>query len=211
MTDNTKIKTGTTCIGLIFKNGVMLAADNRVTSYKIVDESFTKIFDLSKNVIGTVSGGVADAQRFVRAIQSELKLISLKNERSVYVNEAVMTLTNYQYSTMRQSGGVVGMLVAGYDNKNGATLHELSPEGSVIMNRDFVTSGSGSIFVDGILTTEYTNKLSEKDALILIEKCFSAAFKNDNASGGGFIVKVVDESGIKEVARKVVESKIVNR
>lgn len=206
-----EIKTGTTCIGIKFKGGVMLAADNRVTSYKIVDESFTKIFDLSDNVIGTVSGGVADAQRFIRAIQSELKLISLKNERQIYVNEAVMTLTNYQYSSSRSTGAIVGMLVGGFDKKNGATLHELSPEGSIIMNRNFVSNGSGSIFVDGILTTEFKDNLSEKDALSLLEKCFTASFRNDNASGGGFIVKVVTKDGISEIARKVVESKIVNK
>lgn len=209
MTEN-KIKTGTTCIGLKFNGGVMLASDNRVTSYKINADNFVKIFDLSDNVVANVSGGVADAQRFVRIIQSELKLIELKTERKPLVKEAAMILSNIQYSSIRASGSVVGMLLGGYDEKNGISLYELSPEGSLLDTSDYVTSGSGSIFVDGILSSEYKNDLSQKDALVLIEKCFKAAFKNDNASGGGFIAKIVTSDGISEVARKVVVSQIIN-
>lgn len=210
MTEN-KIKTGTTCIGLKFKDGVMLAADNRVTSYKINADNFVKIFDLSENIVANVSGGVADAQRFIRIIQSELKLIELKTERKPLVKEAAMILSNIQYSALRSQGSIVGMLLGGYDGKEGISLYELSPEGSLLENSDYVTSGSGSIFVDGILSSEYKKDLSKTEALALIEKCFKVAFKNDSASGGGFIVKIVTkDKGIEEAARKVVKSEIIN-
>lgn len=209
MTDN-KLKTGTTCIGFLFKGGVLIAADMRVTSYKINAENFTKLFDLSDNVVATVSGGVADAQRFVRSIKGELKLLALKAERKIFVKEAVMTLTNYQYHTIRSSGGIVGMLLAGYDEKDGCSLYELGPDGSILDGLDFVTSGSGSVYVDGILGTEHDKNMSEKDALALVEKSFKAAFRNDNASGGGFIVKIITKDGIKEVERKVIKSEFVN-
>lgn len=205
-----KIKTGTTCIGLKFKDGVILAADKRVTSYRINTEKFSKVFNISENIVTTVSGGVADAQRLVKTIQSELKLLSLKAERMPYVNEAAMILTDYQYSIIRSSGGVVGMLVGGFDEKDGFSLYELSPEGSVIDCEDYFTNGSGSIFVEGILSTEFKENLSKKDAISLIEKCFKASFKNDNASGGGFIIKVITKSGIEEVERKVIESKFID-
>ena len=209
MTDSQKLKTGTTCIGLLFKDGVMLAADNRVTSYKINADNFTKLFDLSDNIVSTVSGGVADAQRFIRVIQGQLRLMELKNERKAYVKEAAMTLTDFQYATIRQAGGVVGMILGGYDKKDGVSLYELSPEGSILDTMKYVTSGSGSIFIDGVLANEYKDDISEKDALALVEKCFKTAFKHDNASGGGFIVKVVTKDGIKEVERKVVKSELV--
>jgi len=209
MTQDNKLKTGTTCIGFLFKGGVLLAADNRVTSYKINADNFTKIFDLSKNIVATVSGGVADAQRFVRVIKGELKLLSFKTEREVYVNEAAMTLTDFQYSGMKTSGSVVGLLLGGYDVKKGFSLFELSPEGSILDTQPYITSGSGSIFVDGILGTEYSRNLSEKDALKLVEKCFKSAFMHDNASGGGFIVKVITKDGIKEFPRTIVKTEFV--
>lgn len=208
MTTNA-IKTGTTCIGLRFKDGIMLAADRRVTSYKINSEKFVKVFNLTPNIVSTVSGGVADAQRFIRTIQGELKLLSLKNERQVYTKEAAMTLTDYQYVTLRQQGGVVGMLLGGYDQKDGFSLYELSPEGSMLNTEEYVTSGSGSVFVDSILASEHSSTMSQKEALQLLEKAFKMSFKHDNASGGGFIVRVITKDGIEEVESKVVETQIV--
>ena len=194
---------------MLFKDGVLLAADNRVTSYKINADNFTKLFDLSDNIVTTISGGVADAQRFVRIIKGELKLLSFKNERKVYVKEAAMILSDFQYSGLRSSGAVVGMILGGYDDKEGFSLYELSPEGSILNTLPYVTSGSGSIFVDGILSTEYKKNLSEKEALELVEKCFKSAFRHDTASGGGYIVKIVTKDGIKDVVKKVVKTELV--
>lgn len=205
-----KIKTGTTCIGLLFDGGVLLAADRRVTSYKIDSEKFTKLFDLSSNIVSTVSGGAADAQRFMRHIQGELKLLSLKNERQAYVGEAAMILSSIQYSALRSSGSVVGLIVGGYDEKDGLSLHNLGPDGTIVPHEGYVTNGSGSIFVEGVLSVGYNPKMSQKEALELLEKAFKVSFKNDNASGGGFVAKVVTEDGIKIVDKKIVKTQFVD-
>lgn len=204
------IKTGTTCISLKFKDGVIIAADNRATSYKIVGDNFTKIFNLTSNSIVTISGGVADAQRIIRAIKGELKLLELKNERNVYIKEIAMILSNYQYSLIK-SGGIVGLILAGFDVKRGLSLYDLGVDGSILENRDYVTSGSGSVFVDGVLTTQYKKELNEKQAFELIEKCFVASFRNDNSSGGGYIVRIVTKDGVKEIANKKIKTEVINR
>lgn len=204
-----KIKTGTTCIGMLYKDGVILAADRRVTSYKVDSDRFTKIFDLSKNVVTTVSGGAADAQLYMRIIKGELKLIELRTERSSFVSEAAMILNSMQYKNVRTMGSIVGLILGGYDEKDGASLYNLGPDGTIVNHEGYVTNGSGSIYVQSILDMEYKSDMSEKDALALIEKGFKASFKNDTASGGGFIAKVVTKDGIKEVSRKVVKSELV--
>jgi 20S proteasome alpha/beta subunit len=126
MTTDSKIKTGTTCIGLLFKDGVLLAADRRVTSYKIDSEKFTKLFDLTKSIVSTVSGGAADAQLFMRVIQGELKLLELKNERPAKVSEAAMMLNSMQYGALRSQGTVVGLIVGGYDDQDGVSLYHIT-------------------------------------------------------------------------------------
>ena len=208
MTD--KIKTGTTCIGLLFKGGVLLAADRRVTSYKIDSDRFTKLFDVSDKIISTVSGMASDAQLFMRIIKGELKLLSLRTERSPYVSEAAMMLNSMQYSSLRTSGSIVGLILGGHDIKDGFTLYNLGPDGTIVPHEGYVTNGSGSIYVTGVLNTEYKDDLSEKEALALVEKAFTVAFKNDNASGGGFVARVVTEDGIKEVDKKIVKTEMVS-
>ncbi len=209
MTNSNIIKTGTTCIGLIFKDGVLLAADRRVTSYKIDSEKFDKVFSLSSHIVSTVSGGASDAQLFMRIIQSELKLIELKNERKPYVSEAAMILNSIQYNTIRTQGSIVGLILGGYDPKKGYSLYNLAVDGTIVPNEGYVTTGSGSIFVQGVLDNDYKANLSEKEALELIEKCFKTSFKNDNASGGGFVAKIITKDGVREASRKIIKTEFV--
>ena len=202
------LKTGTTCIGIKLKDGVILAADKRVTTYMVESDKFTKVFDLTKNIAMTVSGHVSPAQLFVRHLKAELKLMELKNERPVRVREAALLLSSWQMSSA--SGGmIVGSIMGGFDSKEGAGLFELSPDGSVIDVEDYYTNGSGSIFTQSILDSEFKKTMSEKEALDLLDKCFRASFKKDTASGGGYIARIITKDGIKEVTRKVVKTELV--
>jgi proteasome beta subunit len=211
MTQNNPIKTGTTCIGMLFKDGVILAADNRVTTNKIEGDNFTKIFNISDKIIATIAGTASDSQLFMRIIKGELKLIELKNERKVKVKEAAMILNSMQYGGVRSQGSIVSIILGGYDIKEGYSLYDLSPDGTISTHEGYVVDGSGGIFIKGVLDNDYKNNLSEQEALSLIEKGFRTAFKNDYASGGGFIARVVTKDGIKEVARKVVKSEMISQ
>lgn len=195
------IKTGTTCIGLIYKDGVLLAADKRVTAHKIESDTFTKVFEVSKSIVSTVAGAAAAAQMYIRVLKSEIKLFELSHERNVRVHEAAMILNSMQYSGVRQSGEIVACILGGYDEKKGFSLYDLSFDGTVVSHEGYVTTGSGSVYAKSILDSEHKSNMSEKDAVVLAEKAFKAAFKNDNASGGGFIVKLITKDKIVEIEK----------
>lgn len=207
MSDN--IKTGTTCIGFLFKGGVILAADRRITTYKIESDRFTKLFDISDFVVSTVAGHVSPAQLFLRNLKSEVKLLELKKERRARVCEVASILNSYQMGS-RESGAVVASIMGGYDKKDDVSLFELSPDGSSLNHESYVTNGSGSVFVKSVLDTNYEDNMSEREALELLEKCYKVAFKNDNSSGGGYIARVVSKDGIREVERKFVKTEMVS-
>lgn len=204
-----EIKTGTTCIGFLFKGGVIVAADRRITTYKIESDNFTKLFDISDNVVSTVAGHVSAAQLFLRNLKSEVKLLELKKERYARVMEVASVLNSYQLGA-RESGAVLASIMGGFDEKNGVSLFELSPDGSMLNHEPYVTNGSGSIFVKSVLDTQYKSNMTEKESLDLLEKCYKVAFKNDSSSGGGYIAKIVTKDGINEVERKIVKTELVN-
>jgi 20S proteasome alpha/beta subunit len=206
---NINVKTGTTCIGFLIKDAVVLAADRRVTTYKIESDSFTKIFDVSKNAVATIAGHASPAQLFMRYLQSEVKLLELKKERDAKVSEIASILNAFQYSGVRSQGAVVASILGGFD-KSGAQLYDMSPDGTLSSHEPYNTIGSGSIFVQGVLDNYYKEDMNESEALDLLDKCFKTSFKNDNASGGGYIVRVVNKGGIKEIERKVVKSQLVS-
>lgn len=206
-----KIKTGTTCIGMLFKDGVVLASDRRATAGGMISGTgFVKIFDLSSKIISTVAGHASDSQLFMRILKSELKLLELKNEREVRVKEAAMLLNSMQYSSVRNQGSIVSSILGGYDMQDGFSLFDLSPDGTIQKKKDFVVDGSGSIFIKGVVENEFKKDMSQKQALELVEKAFLTSFRNDNASGDGFIARIITKTGIEEVSRKLIESRLVN-
>ncbi len=205
-----KLTTGTTCIGIKFKDGVIIAADRRMTAGYIATDRTSKVYELSKNVVGTTAGHAADNQKVMRAMRGEIKLHELKVERSVKVSEVAMILNSIQYNLVRSQGSIVSVILGGYDSQDGISLINLSPDGTIVPNDGYVADGSGSIYVKSILDMEFKENLSEKEALALVEKGFQASFKNDTASGGGFIAKVITKDGIKDVASKIVKTQLVN-
>ena len=205
-----KLKTGTTCIGVLCKDGVVIGADRRMTAGFIATDMTSKVYELSKHVVATTAGHAADNQRVMRWMRGELNLIELKNERTPYVKEAMMLINSTQYALLRSQGSVVSVILGGYDSKEGPQLYNLSPDGTIVSHDGYVVDGSGSIYVKGVFDTLYKPDMSVKEAVELVEKGFKASFKNDNMSGGGFIVKVITKTGIEEIARKKMESTLVD-
>ena len=203
-----KLKTGTTCIGFKFDGGILLAADRRVTG-GIMENDFIKIFPLTKKIIATIAGTASTCQLVLRHLEKDISLFELENEREINVCEVVSMTNLYQYSILRNQGEIVGLLIGGYDEKDEFSLYDMSPDGTLRPQRNYVSNGSGSIFIKGIFDTEYRPNISEKESLLLVEKSFKVAFKNDEASGGGFIAKLITKAGVKDFTSKVVKTEFV--
>ena len=186
-----------------------MAADRRVTG-GLMRNDFVKVFDLTNSIITTMAGTASSCQLVVRHLQKDAKMFELKTERNMEVREISSLANQYQYSILRSQGEVVSLVIGGYDEKNGFSLYDMGPDGTMSQSKDYVVDGSGSVFIKGLFDVEYAPNLSEKEALKLVEKAFSVSFKNDNFSGGGFVAKVVTDKGIKEIASKVVKVEMVN-
>jgi proteasome beta subunit len=205
-----RIKTGTSCIGLLFNDGVILAADRRTTAGYIASDKTVKVYELANNILATTAGNAAANQLVMRHTKAEFRSLELKNEREIKTKEAAMILNGIQYSILRSSGEVVSIILGGFDKfTKKAHIYNLSPDGTILANDGYVLDGSGSIYMKPLFDNEYTKTLNEKQALELIDKCFKTSFKNDNMSGGGYIVKVITKNGIKELVRKSVQVKLV--
>lgn len=206
-------KTGTTCIGLIYKDGVILATDRRITAGYIVSDDFKKLDIISKRVAATWSGLLADAQLYSRVIKAEVKLKEFTYERELSVKEVAMIANNIQYNHVRTPTPIepiVGYIIGGYDDEKGAQLYEIGPEGSLKEYSDFASNGSGSYFIKTLLKENYKPGLSEKDAIKLVEKALTSAMKIDTASGGGIVMYIITKDGIKELTKKKIKEELVN-
>ena len=205
---NVKInKTGTTTVGLICKDGVVLAAEKKSTmGYLVASKESEKILQIDDHLALTIAGASGDAQAVARYLKAECKLFAVQNKRKISVKGAATLLANILYSgRWTFLPYMVQLILAGYDN-SGPSVFVLDAIGSVEEERKFFSTGSGSPIALGVLEDRYKENLSIEDGIKIAVKAIKAAIERDIASGGKTIdVVVITKEGVKTVERDKVE------
>ncbi len=211
MVEGDTLKTGTTTVALMCKDGIILAADKRATSgYLIANKSFEKILTISENIAVTVAGTVSDVQLLVKYIKAELKLKQIRTDRESTVKESANLLAMLVYNNIRKFSlipGISHFIVGGKDDF-GFHVYDLSPDGSIAEIDDYTTSGSGSVMVYGVLETLYKKDMSIEEGVKLAVKSLNAALQRDIASGNGIDVVTITKDGIKKALSREINTRI---
>ena len=201
---------GTTTVGIVCKNGIVLAADKRATAGFVVNKRAKKIHKITPDMAVTMAGLVSDAQLLVKLIKAELKLKDLHTNRISEVKEAANLLAGMLYSNLRKMSmvpGIVAFLLGGHDS-TGNYLYDLGIDGSVTEIVDYVSDGSGSVFAFGVLEALYKKNMTVDDGIKLAVKAISAALQRDTATGNGVDVWTITKEGISPVFHKEIEIKV---
>jgi proteasome beta subunit len=204
--DETAKQTGTTTVGLVCKDGVVLASDRRATmGYLIASKDIDKIYRLSDRIAMTIAGGVGDAQTLVRWMTAELKLYELKHEKPASVEAAATLLANIltQYKFFPF---YVQLIIGGIDEK--PRLFAVDMLGGITEEK-VTSTGSGSPVAYGVLEELYAQDKDIEFNLPVAAKAVSAAMRRDAASGERVDVVVVSKSGFRRLDRQDV-AKLLN-
>jgi len=205
------MKTGTTTVGLVCKDCVVLAADMRATAgYLIANKDTEKVVKITDKIAVTIAGSVSAIQMLQKYLTSELNLRSIQLHRDSSVKEAANLLRNWVYGMIRQPSmmqDISHFLVGGTDSP-GVHLYEIFPDGTLTQISTYVTSGSGSSYALGVLETQYKESLTETEGVDLAIKCIDTAMQRDIASGNGVNVLVIDSNGVRKVATKKVNTHV---
>ena len=147
-------------------------------------------FKIDEHLGMTVAGLVGDAQVLARYLSAEVKLFRIKNRSPISVNGAATLMANilngrsyYPYW--------VQLIVAGIDNE-GPHVFSLDAAGGSIED-DYVTTGSGSPYVYGVMEDHYRKDMSLKEGVELAIRGISMAMKRDAASGDGINLATIDK------------------
>lgn len=203
-----QLKTGTTTVGIVCKDGIVLAADKRATAGNmIVDKRADKVHIISDDFAVTIAGTVSDAQLIIKLIRAELKLKEVRTDKKPSAKEAANLLGGLLYSNIRRMSMLPGIahFLMGAKDKEGTHLYDLFPDGSVTKIKDYVSSGSGSVFAYGVLETQYNPEMTTAEATKLAVKAVNTALQRDCASGNGIDVVVVNNQEIKRVIHKEIQ------
>ena len=192
------MKTGTTTVGIMAADAVILAAERKATmGYLVASQDAEKIHQIDDMLGMTIAGVVGDAQALIRYIKAEMKLYNLQEGKKMSVESSSTLIANILYAR-RFYPYIVQLVVAGYDSKPG--LFTLSPDGSVMPEKYFST-GSGSPVAFGVLENSFKDKMTVEEAVKLAVRSVRAATKRDIASGGsGIDAVVISKAGYRKVS-----------
>jgi proteasome beta subunit len=198
-----KILKGTTTVGLVFNNGVVLAADKRASMENfIASKTVEKISILSDQMAMTMAGGVGDNQALQRYLKAEIELYKYKKGKLPSV-KAISTLLANILQQSKFYPFFVQVMIGGFDSK--PQLFDLDAAGG-LMKENYTSTGSGSPMAYAILDDSYKEGMTEEDALKTAVKAVTAAMKRDSATGEGVDVVVIDS----KKARKLTPQQIQN-
>jgi len=188
---------GTTTIGLVCRDGIVLGTDTRATmGYFIAHKRAKKVYQLDDHLAMTIAGGVADAQNVVEIVKANSKLY--KYEKGVLMPvKAAASLTSNLLFAYRYFPLILQALLGGVDN-SGPHIFALDPLGSVTEEK-CVSTGSGSPVAYGVLETEFKDGMTVKEAVPIVVKAVNSAMKRDSASGDSFDVALVTSRGYEEL------------
>lgn len=203
MNDGLNATKGTTTVGVICRDGVVLAADRRATlGNMITSKEVTKIFQIDDHLAIAGAGLVGDILSLVRLLRAEAKLYRARVSKEMSV-KALATLVSNVLHSGRGYAYFAWFLVGGYDSKPG--LYSIDAAGGVTEEK-FIAAGSGMEFALAILENEFSEGLSLEEGMKLAAKAVKAAIKRDVYTGEGITVVTVTKEGYRELAKEEVEA-----
>jgi proteasome beta subunit len=197
---------GTTTIGLVCKDGVVLATERRATAGNLIANKMTqKLFRIDSNLGVTVAGLVGDAQVLARYLRAEVSLYRLRRSATLSAEGASTLLANI-LSGNRMFPYYAWMILGGVDLKGGHVF-SVDPAGGSIEDR-YVSVGSGSTFAYGILEEGYSKDMSVADGVDLALRGLTVAMKRDSASGDGYIIHTITAKEYKEFTEDEINKRL---
>jgi len=168
------VKQGSTAIGIVCKDGVLLCTDKRIVDPLVVPESVEKIWQIDDHITATASGILSDARVLIERAQIKSQQYKVTFDSPIDTLSIVKDMCNLM-QLCTQSGGLrpfgVSVLVAGIDNGT-PKLFETDPTG-IYFQYKAAAIGEGETEVEEILNKEYKPDMLLEDGLKLAIKALS--------------------------------------
>lgn len=207
---NSILKTGTTILGIVCKDGIVMASDRQSTAGNVImDKNYEKTKKINDYLLFSGTGMVSGIQRISKLLAAELKLKELKSHSRPTVKQSANLLAAITYSDIRQPSvvvNVVGSLIGGFNEDGTTELYTIAPDGSVIRVEDYDANfGSGMPYVLGLLERQYKKGLSVKEGVELAKEALKSSTQRDVGSGYGIDIFTITKDGIKKAVSQEIK------
>jgi len=207
---NNVLKSGTSILGIVCKDGVVMASDRRATAGNLVMSKNTrKAVKLNDYLVVSGTGMASDIDFLHKIVAAELRLKELKSKQRPTVKEAANLIATLSYRNIRQFStipAIAGTLVAGYNEDGTSELYTIEPAGSIAKVDDFDANfSSGMPFIIGLLERQYKKEITVKQGVELASEAIKSSTQRDIGSGNGIDIFTITKDGIKQVVEQTIE------
>jgi proteasome beta subunit len=215
----TGVPHGTTVLGLIYADGVLVAGDRRATAgYTIADETMQKVFPADDYSAIAIAGAAGMAVELVRLFQLELehyeKLTGDRLSLEGKANRLAQLIR--QNFPLAMQGLVVVPLFGGFDERRDAgRLFYYDATGGRWEEDDYQATGSGSQPAKNSLKKRWRDGLPRDEAIRVAVEALLDASEDDVATGGPSVYRgiypnllAVSVGGADEVPEAEVEAAV---
>jgi len=213
---NSILKSGTTILGIVCKDGIVMAADRRATAGNMVmSKNVQKAVQVNDYLVMSGTGNASDIEMQKKIIAAQLRLKGLHSRSRPTVRQAANLIGTVTYQNIRQPSmipSMVGTLVAGFDEDGKTELYTVEPAGTAMKVEDYDANfGSGMPFVLGLLERQYHKDLTVAQAVELAVEAIKSSTQRDVGSGNGIDVFTITKDGIKHVIEQEISSEYRDR
>jgi proteasome beta subunit len=191
---------GATTIGAVFKDGVILASEKRVTyGYFIMSKGGKKVFKVTDRIGVACAGLIGDMQILAKEMEAQANLYSMDVGRKISVRSAAKLMANVLFN--RRYAPLFTQTIVGGLDEDGASLYVLDVLGSLIPDK-YAVVGSGTEIAMGVLEEGYKETMNAHEAKELITRSIKSAISRDSMSGDGIDFLIITKAGIAEESIK---------
>ena len=187
---------GATVVGLKCSDGVVLAAEKRVSWGRMVmSRHGKKVFQITPKMGLAFAGLVSDMQALTREVTAYANLYNLEHNRAITVRSMAKLISNMLFQR-RMMPLLMETVVGGVDG-DGPALFSMDPVGSLIPD-PFISAGTGAPIAMGLLEAQYSEEMDVEAGAELALNAIRSAVARDVASGDGVDMLLIRADGIEE-------------
>ncbi len=187
------VRQGSTAIGIVCSDGVVLVADKRIVDKLVVAESIEKVWQIDDHIASTAAGILSDARVLVERAQVRAQQHKVTYDTPIDIITIVKDACDIK-QICTQSGGLrpfgVSLLIAGIDTE--PKLFETDPTG-LFFRYKATAIGEGEQEVEKVLQAEYKASITVEEALNLavksLFKIFGDKLTTDRLDGAYVLTK----------------------
>lgn len=186
---------GATAIGITYQDGIVLAAEKRISYGNfVVNKNTRKIFPITDQVASACAGMVADMQVLTRQVGALAKIRKLETRREMATNSVAKLMSVIMFER-RYFPLLTQVIVGGVQTT--PEIYTLDPLGSLLPD-NYAAVGTGAELALGLIDSEYKKNMSEDASKKLAIKAIKSSVQRDSASGDGIDILTITKKGIEQ-------------